>query len=699
MTVPHLTPAVQASTAPAAFAAVRANGLRLSTARRLLLQALFDSDRPLSAEELAGDGDVASAYRNLEVLEGLGLVRHVHLGHGPGLYQPAGRPREFVLCESCGEASPLQPAAPRRACARRCSTRSATGPASPTSRSPACARPACRRTAHADAHPRRADARPSGRGPAAWPPRSSACTSSASGCSSGSSSRTTSASAPAAPSRPASASPPTRSGMRHAFDADHIAAIDNTTRKLMQRGPAAAQRRVLLLARALHGRLRARAAALRRRQGAGRARSRTTARRLHSVTGLIGTSVSGTFLYVIAALNLVVLVGIVRVFRDMRRGAYSEDELEDLLQSRGLMNRFLGRFTRAVRKPWQMYPLGILFGLGFDTATEVALLFLAAGAAGAGLPWYAILCLPVLFAAGHVAAGHDRRLVHELRLRLGVLQARAQGLLQHHDHGALGGRGAASSAPSSCSRSRPTKLSLRRRLLGLGGRDRPQRRRLHRRRRCSSRPGRSRSRSGASGASRSAGRCRARRPSARDAAAGVPAGQNGALCSASSTSTAPCCCRPPRRTRRRCSRRWRAVYGLTERPDGQLRRRGAPTSRSRASSRCSAASSAERFDAGRDDFRVGGLGGLRAPVPRRPQRPRRARDRRGARGARRARRRAPGVADRQPRADRPPQARPRRARALLRARPGRLRLRPRGPPRAARHRPRPRGRLPARRRR
>ncbi len=114
MTVSSLAPAVQASTAPAAFAAVRANGLRLSTARRLLLQALFDSDRPLSAEDLAGDGDVASAYRNLEVLEGLGLVRHVHLGHGPGLYQPAGRPREFVLCEGCGEASPLAPAALER---------------------------------------------------------------------------------------------------------------------------------------------------------------------------------------------------------------------------------------------------------------------------------------------------------------------------------------------------------------------------------------------------------------------------------------------------------------------------------------------------------------------------------------------------------------------------------------------------------
>jgi Fur family transcriptional regulator, ferric uptake regulator len=111
VTVPHLIPAVEASTAPAAFAAVRAHGLRLSTARRLLLQALFAADRPLSAEELAGDGDVASTYRNLEVLEGLGLVRHVHLGHGPRLYQPAGRPRDFVLCEGCGDVSPLAPAA------------------------------------------------------------------------------------------------------------------------------------------------------------------------------------------------------------------------------------------------------------------------------------------------------------------------------------------------------------------------------------------------------------------------------------------------------------------------------------------------------------------------------------------------------------------------------------------------------------
>ena len=187
--------------------------------------------------------------------------------------------------------------------------------------------------------------------------------------------------------------------MRHAFDADHIAAIDNTTRKFMQEGQRPLSvgfffalghsTVVFVLALLLSLGVKALAGPV-----------EDDGSTLHSVTGLIGTGVSGTFLYVIAALNLVVLVGIVRVFRDMRRGAFSEDELEDLLQSRGLMNRFLGRFTRAVRKPWQMYPLGILFGLGFDTATEVALLFLAAGAAGAGLPWYAILCLPVLFAAG-----------------------------------------------------------------------------------------------------------------------------------------------------------------------------------------------------------------------------------------------------------------------------------------------------------
>jgi nickel/cobalt transporter (NiCoT) family protein len=188
-------------------------------------------------------------------------------------------------------------------------------------------------------------------------------------------------------------------GMRHAFDADHIAAIDNTTRKLMNEGQRPLSvgfffslgHSTIVFVLALLFALGIRALAGQVEDGGST---------LHSVTGLVGTGVSGTFLYVIAALNLVVLVGIVRVFREMRQGSFSEDELERMLVARGFMNRFLGRFTSAVGKPWHMYPLGILFGLGFDTASEVALLFLAAGAAGAGLPWYAILCLPILFAAG-----------------------------------------------------------------------------------------------------------------------------------------------------------------------------------------------------------------------------------------------------------------------------------------------------------
>jgi high-affinity nickel-transport protein len=121
---------------------------------------------------------------------------------------------------------------------------------------------------------------------------------------------------------------------------------------------------------------------------------------LHQVARVVGTLVSGSFLYLIAALNVVILLGILRVFRQMRAGGYDEAGLEEQLHRRGLLNRVLGRLTRTVTRPGQMYPVGVLFGLGFDTASEVALLVLAGGAAGAGLPWYAVLCLPVLFAAG-----------------------------------------------------------------------------------------------------------------------------------------------------------------------------------------------------------------------------------------------------------------------------------------------------------
>lgn len=188
-------------------------------------------------------------------------------------------------------------------------------------------------------------------------------------------------------------------GLRHAFDADHISAIDNTTRKLMAEGQrplsvgfffSLGHSTVVFLLALLFS--------LGVRALAGQVESGSSS--LHNITGYIGTLVSGSFLYVIGILNLIILVGILRVFKEMRNGDYDEQELERQLNSRGMMNRVYGKLTKAIKKPWQMYPLGVLFGLGFDTATEIALLFLAAGAAGSGLPWYAILVLPVLFAAG-----------------------------------------------------------------------------------------------------------------------------------------------------------------------------------------------------------------------------------------------------------------------------------------------------------
>jgi high-affinity nickel-transport protein len=188
-------------------------------------------------------------------------------------------------------------------------------------------------------------------------------------------------------------------GMRHAFDADHIAAIDNTTRKLVGEGKRPLSvgfffslghsTIVFVLAVLLNFGIRSLDSQV-SRSGSG----------LHSVTGIIGTGVSGTFLYVIAVLNLVILLGIVRVFREMRTGRYSDAELNEQLDKRGLMNRFFGPLARRVDTPWKIYPIGVLFGLGFDTATEIALLVLAGTAVASGLPFYAILSLPFLFAAG-----------------------------------------------------------------------------------------------------------------------------------------------------------------------------------------------------------------------------------------------------------------------------------------------------------
>jgi high-affinity nickel-transport protein len=188
-------------------------------------------------------------------------------------------------------------------------------------------------------------------------------------------------------------------GARHAFDADHIAAIDNSTRKLMAEGKkplgsgfcfALGHSSVLLLV------------------GSGltfaakdvfHAIVRPTST-FETAGGTVGTIASASFLWLIAAVNLVVLVGIWRVFREMRRGVYDEGELEKQLESRGLMYRFFGGWMRSIRHTWQLIPVGFVFGIGFDTATEVLLLAGTAAAATQGLPFYAVLALPLLFAGG-----------------------------------------------------------------------------------------------------------------------------------------------------------------------------------------------------------------------------------------------------------------------------------------------------------
>jgi nickel/cobalt transporter (NiCoT) family protein len=188
-------------------------------------------------------------------------------------------------------------------------------------------------------------------------------------------------------------------GVRHAFDADHIASIDNTTRKLVGEGKPSVSAgfwfslghsSVVFAASLLL------VAGVRSVAGVVQDDSNQVGQTL----GLIGTLVAGTFLLLIGLMNLGAAVGIFKIFRRMRAGEYDEAELEHHLHNRGFLARLLGRVTRRVSKAWHLYPVGLLMGLGFDTATQVALLVLAAGSAAFVLPWYAILVLPVLFAAG-----------------------------------------------------------------------------------------------------------------------------------------------------------------------------------------------------------------------------------------------------------------------------------------------------------
>jgi high-affinity nickel-transport protein len=185
-------------------------------------------------------------------------------------------------------------------------------------------------------------------------------------------------------------------GLRHAFDADHIAAIDNTTRKLLQDGKKP-------LGTGFFFSLGHSTIVFSLAAGLALAAQTVNAQipAFQDYGTYVGASVSGTFLWVIGILNLLVLIDIVRIFFAVKRGGFDDERLEQRLHDRGFMNRFfLGRLARRITKSWQMYPLGVLFGLGFDTATEVGLLALAAGVATHHVPFLAVVSLPLLFAAG-----------------------------------------------------------------------------------------------------------------------------------------------------------------------------------------------------------------------------------------------------------------------------------------------------------
>lgn len=185
-------------------------------------------------------------------------------------------------------------------------------------------------------------------------------------------------------------------GLRHAFDADHIAAVDDTVRYMLQKGKRplgigfffSMGHATVVLAVAIG--IAFAATAL-----------KAALTELKNFGGVIGAGVSGTFLWIIGILNLLVLLDILKIWQTAKSSGHSHAHLETLLQKRGLFNRlFGGRLQSFMNHSWQMYPLGLLFGLGFDTASEVGLLAMTAGASTGNLPIPALLCLPVMFAAG-----------------------------------------------------------------------------------------------------------------------------------------------------------------------------------------------------------------------------------------------------------------------------------------------------------
>src|SRR5256712_4218743 len=188
-------------------------------------------------------------------------------------------------------------------------------------------------------------------------------------------------------------------GLRHAFDADHISAIDNTTRKLLQEGKKPLgvgfffslghSTVVFLIALALGFATQFVVSNVISAHG-----------EVKSVGGLIGTGVSGVFLLLIGIVNLIILLDILKLFRRMRAGEYDRPSLERELVAGGLLTRLFGRLFRLITRSWQMYLVGFLFGLGFDTASEISFLAISAGAAAQHIPTYALISLPLIFAAG-----------------------------------------------------------------------------------------------------------------------------------------------------------------------------------------------------------------------------------------------------------------------------------------------------------
>jgi len=187
-------------------------------------------------------------------------------------------------------------------------------------------------------------------------------------------------------------------GLRHGVDADHIAAIDNTTRKLMQEGKRpytvglwfslGHSTVVVALIIALIFATRA---------------VTTSIPALQSAGAVVGTLVSGSFLWIIGFINAVIVIGIYKIFQTLKQGKLNQEELDRLLENRGFMNRFFRPLFKVINKPWHIYPVGVLFGLGFDTASEVALIAISVGiGVSTSIPLYYILILPLLFTCGMV---------------------------------------------------------------------------------------------------------------------------------------------------------------------------------------------------------------------------------------------------------------------------------------------------------